>query len=369
MKRTITATVLIAAASCAMAQENKEPQPQEAQQQDKTYIVRTTKPYRTSIAETVSQTGSLEAPAIVQVLPKVVGRLVATASKDGANITEGTRVSKGEIIAKIEASDYAARLEASKAGLAYAKASLDDAKKEFSRTEALLKVNTATEQEADRAFANLERAKAAHGEAEANLALAQINFDETDIRAPFDGVISKKHAYVGAMLSQTTPVYTITEVDKLRVFFDVPTTIFSKLAPGETQIKVTVDAYPEEKLDLTLYSVHPVASGLTRTVRIELQLDNPDGKYLPGMYAKGEISLNNRENALVIPYTSFIPLVNGAIVYKVEDDRAVTTAVKLGIRYDEVIEVLDGLNENDVIVTAGHHRLSDGAKISIEKAE
>lgn len=363
MKRIIMATAILAAASCAMAQEE-----QPLEKMEKTYIIRTTTPQRSSIAETVSQTGSLEAPSVVQILPKVGGRLIATSNKDGANITEGTRVSKGEIIARIEASDYAARVEVARAGLAYAKASLDDAQKEFRRTEALLKVNTATEQEADRALANLERAKAAHSEAEANLSLAQINLEETDIRAPFDGVVSKKHAYVGAMLSQATPVYTITQVDKLRIFFDVPTTIFSKLVPGETQIAVTVDAYPEEKLDLKLFSVHPVASGVTRTVRIELHLDNPDGKYLPGMYAKGEIALNRRENALVIPYTSFVSLINGAIVYKVEDGHAVTTEVKLGIRHDEVIEVLEGLDENDVVVSAGHHRLSDGVKVSVEQA-
>ncbi len=341
----------------------------ESQQQERTYIVRTTRPQRASIAETVSQTGSLEAPAVVQVLAKVGGRLVSTLKPDGSDITEGTKVSKGEIIGKIEPAEYAARFNAAKAGLAHAKASLDDAEKEFKRTEALLKVNTATEQEADRAFANLERAKAAHSEAEAKLQLAEIDLDETDIRAPFDGVISKKHNYVGAMLSQTTPVYTITSVDHLRIFFDVPTTIYSKLFPGITDVRITVDAYPDEKIDLKLFSVHPVASGVTRTVRIELQLDNKEGRYLPGMYVKGEISLNRHDDALVIPYTSFVALRNGAIVYKIKDNHAVTTEVKLGIRYDDVIEVLEGIDENDVIVSAGHHRLTDGVSVSIDIEE
>ena len=333
---------------------------------EKTFIVSVTSPSRKTIAETVVKTGSMMSPAVVSILPKVGGRLVSTTLADGTDVTEGTTIKKGEIIAQIESRDYAAKLAASQASLDYAKATRDDAQKEFDRTAALLKENTATEQEADKAFAELQRAKASLKQAEANLALAQFDMEETQVRAPMDGRITAKQAYPGAMLSPSTPLYTLTAMNPLKLFFDLPTTAYSKIQAGVTDVAVKVDAYPDATLNLKIHSVHPAANDATRTVRIELHVDNNDGKYLPGMYAKGEVALNKRENVLVVPRECIIRALDRNLVYKIKDGRAVSTVVKLGTRFDDVVEVIEGLVDDDVIVFMGHQRLTDGVSVKIE---
>ena len=345
------------AATTVLAQEGAE----------KSFIVRVTSPSRKTIAETIVETGSMVSPAVVSMLPKVGGRLVSTTLADGTDVTEGTAVKKGDVIAQIESTDYAARLAASQASLDYAKATLDDAQKEFDRTAALLKENTATEQEADKALAELLRAKASLKQAEANLALARLDMEETQVHAPMDGRISAKHAYPGAMLSPSTPLFTLTAMDPLKLFFDLPTTAFAKIKPGTTDVAVKVDAYPDEILKLKIHSVHPSANDATRTVRIELHVANTDGKYLPGMYAKGEVALNKRDNVLVVPRECIITTLSKNLVYKIKDGRAVSTEVKLGTRFDDVVEILDGMTDGDVIVFMGHQRLTDGVSVSIEK--
>lgn len=353
----IAASLLAATAVVA-----QEPQP-------KSFIVRVTHPSRSTIAETVIKTGSMESPAVVEILSKISGRLIATSLADGTEVTEGTLVHKGDVIAKIDARDYAAKLAIAEAILDATQATFEEAQKEASRTTALLKDNTATEQESDQAQAVLLRAKASVKEAEANLALAKLNMEETEIRSPLDGKVAVKHVYPGAMLSLNTTIYTITEMNLLKLFFDLPTTLFSKIQAGITDVAVTVDAYPEETLDLKIYSVHPVASDSTRTVKVELHVDNADGKYLPGMYAKGEVALNKRENVLVISRDCLIVALDKALVYKVVDGHAVTTEIKLGTRFNDVLEVVDGLTDGDVVISMGQHRLTDGAAVKIENAQ
>lgn len=337
-----------------------------AQDEAKTFIVKAAHPFRTTIAETVSKTGSIQSPAIVDILSKVSGRLLSTSLTNGTDVIEGTHVTKGDVIARVDSRDYEATLAAADARLAYAKASLTDAQKEFDRTTALLKDNTATEQEADKAAADLQRAKASLQEAQASLDLAKINVEETFIRAPMDGVISAKNVYPGAMLSTSTALYRLTEIDSLRLFFDLPTTLFTKIQPGITDIAITVDAYPQEKRILKLFSVHPVANVDTRTVRLEIHLDNPESKYLPGMYVKGEVALNKRDQVLVVPYDAVIRVVDKTIVYKIEKGLAVATEVKIGTRFDNLYEVVEGLTENDAVVITGQHRLTNGVAVRIE---
>jgi len=333
---------------------------------ERSYIIRVTQPERATIAETVVKTGFMEAMAIVDIFPKISGRLITTTLTNGTDVTEGTRVHGGDVIGRIDPRDYQANLEAAEAKRAHAEATLEDARKEFARTEALLEDGTATEQEADRTKAALLRAEATLKETETRVVLARIDLEETEIRAPIDGYISSKHAYTGAMLTPSTPVFTLMKMDPLRLFFDLPTTAFAKIKRGITPVTITVDAYPSETLNSVICNIHPAASAATRTVKVEMHIENPDGKYLPGMYARGEIALNRREDVLTIPRDCIIQVLDRHVVYKVVDGRVVTTDVELGIRQDDRYEVRAGLTDDDVIVTMGHHRLTDGVSVRIE---
>lgn len=336
---------------------------------ERTYLVRTTYPTRASIAESVIQTGSIESPAVVDLMPKVSGRLMSTTLTNGIEITEGTVVKAGEVLARIDSRDYAARVLSAESRLASARATLVDAQKEHARTEALLKENTATEQEADRAEAALKRAEAGVGEAEAALTLAQLDLEATEIKAPMDCRVANKNLFPGAMLNAGSVIYRLVSMDELRIFFEVPTTRFAKIQPGKTEVTVVVDAYPDEALKLKVFSIHPAANERTRTVRVELRLPNAEGKYLPGMYVKGELALNQRDDALVVPHDCLVPMVGKTIVYEVVDGHAIAREVKLGIRDDARQEILEGLSDKAEIVSVGTHRLTNGVAVKIDRED
>ena len=333
---------------------------------ERSYIVRTCKPERRTIAQTLRKTGSLISPSIVAVSTRISARLATLELADGTRVEEGTRVVKGQPIATLESRDFEAQLSAAAAALKSAEVTLQDRQREKARAETLFKEGTSTEQERDFALADFERAGAAVEQARAQVELARINVDETVLVAPMDGVVTERYAEPGDLLAVGTKVVTITEVDTLRFQLSVPTTLYAQLDLNKTGLTLEMDAYRDEQVESVISRIFPEADSDTRTVKVEAQLDNREGRYMPGMYAVAELALNRRENVLVVPNEAVIRNVADNHVYKVVDGVARTVPVELGIRADEVVEILSGLSVEDDIVIVGQHRLADGARVTVD---
>lgn len=332
-------------------------------------IVHLGHPRRTSIAQNIVKTGTLSAPATVDVCAKIAGRLAALQLEDGTPVEEGVRVRRGQRIALLEDREYRASVAAAEAALQAAEATLQDATREFDRAKALFADGTATAQERDTAQAAYERSAAATAQARAQLESARISLDETTLVAPMDGIVSARAVDPGALLTAGARVITVTQVDWLRFQIYVSTSFYDALREPGVPLDVVVDAYPGETVHAAVSRVYPVADDATRTVLVEARIDNPQGKYLPGMFAVGTLNLNRRDNALVVPYDCVVRNVRQHIVYVHRDGVAHAVEVTLGIRNDDLVEVLSGLSDDDEIVTAGQHRLTDGARIRAEVEE
>lgn len=330
----------------------------------KVYVVRTGRPSRQSISQAIRKTGEIVSPSEVVLSSKISGRLLSL-DADGVRLEEGVKVTKGQRLAVIESGDYAAQLAASAANVASAEATLKDKKREFARNETLFKEGTATERDRDISEADYERAVASLAQAKAQETLSRINLDETVIYSPMDGVISARHAEPGTLLAAGAKILTITQVDPLRFQVDLPTTIFGKIEKGG-YIGIEVDAYPGTVVTGAISRIFPVADGITRTVKVESDLGNGDGRFVPGMYAVGNIGLDRRENALVVPFSAIVRNGDKRLVYRVKNDIAEAVEVKTGVREDAVIEILDGLADDDEIVIEGHHRLASGVRVKNE---
>lgn len=337
-------------------------------QAPRAYVVRTGRPFRATIARELRKTGGLVSPAEVSVATKVAGRLASLERADGTRLEEGVKVRRGERIAVMESRDYKARLDVAAASVAAAEVTEKDARRELDRAEALFKEGTATEQERDQAETRHGRAIADLAQARARLELAEIELSETALYAPMDGVISRRSAEPGALLAVGAPVVTITKTDPLRFQLNVPTTLFAELSLGETGIRIDVDAYPGQTITGRVSRAYPVADEATRTIRVETLVANPDGRYLPGMYATATIDLNRRENVLVVPYDALVRDLGRHVAYRVVDGVAHAAEVKTGVRSGELVEVVEGLSDGDEIVTAGQGRLADGVRVVREKA-
>lgn len=331
----------------------------------KVFAVRTARPERRTIAQTLVKTGSLAAPAEVSLCAKVPGRLVSTALDDGTPVEEGTRVRKGDAVARLDDREYRIARDSAKAAAEAARALAEDAASEFARTEKLRAAKVSTEQEFDIARFARDRTAAALAQAEGGLAKAELDLEECVVRAPMDGVVAAKRLHPGAMVSASSEIYTVVATDPLRALFEVPTTALPLLRPGETKVRVTVDAYPDDPADLVVDEAYPAADPATRTVTVRALLPNPDGKFRPGMYATGAFALDERADVLVVPFEAVLRIRERHCVYKVAGGRAVLADVETGLRHDDVVEIVSGLSEGDEIVVDGLHRLADGAAVRV----
>ena len=359
MKRHPPISALAAAllAAAAAAQEPAE----------KVFAVRTARPERRTIAQTLVKTGSLAAPAEVALCAKVPGRLASTSLDDGTPVVEGTRVRKGDAVARLDDREYRIARDSAKAAAEAARALAEDAALEFERTEKLRASDAVSERECDVARFARNRTAAALVEAEGGLAAAELQLEECVVRAPMDGAVASKKLHPGAMVTAASEICTIVATDPLRALFEVPTTAMPLLRPGETKVRVTVDAYPDEPADLVVEEAYPAADPATRTVTVRALLPNPDGRFRPGMYATGAFALDERADVLVVPFEAVLRIRDRHCVYKVAGGKAVLADVETGLRHDDVVEIVSGLADGDEIVVDGLHRLADGAAVRVAR--
>lgn len=176
----------------------------------------------------------------------------------------------------------------------------------------------------------------------------------TRIVAPFDGTITRRTIDRGALVqaataTRTMPVFSLQRIDKVRVFADVPETELGFIGlGGPVRVKGygATAAFVEGKITRTSDTLNAAS----RTMKVEIDLDNPSGKLLPGMYVQAVFDVDARENALAIPKSAVIPQGTDRVVYVVRDGHAVRTLVKLGIDDGTRIEVREGLKEDDLVV-------------------
>lgn len=331
----------------------------------KVYAVRVARPERRTIAQTLVKTGFLAAPAEVALCSKVAGRLALTALDDGTPVEEGVRAKAGEAVARLDDREYRIARDSAAAAAAAARALADDAAREFARTEKLRSSNVASEQDFDVARFARDRTAASLAQAEGGLAKAELDLEETVVRAPFDGVVAAKKLHPGAMLSASSEIYTFVATDPLYALFDIPTASLPLLRPGETKVRVTVDAYPGSPIDLAVAEAYPTADSNTRTVRVKAILPNREGRFLPGMFASAAFALDERKEVLTVPFEAILRIKGRRCVYVVKDGKAVLTDVETGLRHDEAMEIVSGLSDGDTIVIDGLHRLSDGVAVRV----
>ncbi len=220
----------------------------------------------------------------------------------------------------------------------------------------------------ERYKANVKQAKANLEQAEANLEEAEVNYSETRLYAPMDGVISRKHVDQGSMVSQSTDIVTILDMDEVKVLLAVPMNHLGNLVPGKTKAVLRTASMPGRTIDCTVEKIYPSVNTVTRTAQVELRIKNILGarkEYMlkDGMYATVDLTIESKPNVVAIPSALPIRNLSRNIVYRVKGDKVEAVDVKLGVRFGENVEVLSGLAEGDEVVVVGQHRLTDGCAI------
>lgn len=329
---------------------------------------------RGDVSAEIDVVGNLIGAQTVEALPKVAGRLAAV------NVRLGDRVTRGQAVARIEDQEIqeqvkqqqaaynvaAATIRQREAGLKQAQANLDRSRNLFERQ--LIPKQTYDDVDAaySAAAALLDLAKAQFEQAKARLDELKINLANTVIASPVSGFIGKRALDPGAWVTTNSSFISVVDIGIVRLVANVVEKDLSRLGLG-LQADVEVDAYPGEKFTGKIAHVAPVLDPATRTAQIEVEIENPQFRLKPGMYARVSFSVDKRENALLIPTVSLVDMSGNKGVFLPSPTEQGQVAsfkkIEIGLVNQDFAEVKSGLADGDTIVTTGSAALRDGDRI------
>lgn len=284
----------------------------------------------------------------VIVRPEVSGRIVEFAFK------EGEKVKAGAVLVRLDDT-----LE--RATLSQAKSQLDLAKSNFERAQTLLARNAGTVKALDEARAQLQTSQAA-------LDLAQARLDKMTLTAPFDGTLGLRKVSVGAYLAPGAEIVNLEQTDPLKIDFRVPEIFLPAIKVG-AKIAVRADAFPGRAFEGEIYAIDPLVDEAGRSIVMRARIANPEDVLRPGLFARIDLALDVRPEAIFVPEQAIVPVGDDAYVFKVIDEKAVLSKVELGMRRTGQVEVLGGLKDGDTVVTGGLLKIKDGSAVTVVPSE
>jgi RND family efflux transporter MFP subunit len=316
---------------------------------------------RGDVAAHLTVVGNLIGLQTVDIAPRTGGRLLSV------NVQLGDRVRRGQVLAKVEDREIVEQVRAAEASQEVAKATIRQreadlkvAELNFERSKNLFGRQLLAKQALDdaesrymAAVAQTDLSRAQLLQNEARLQELRINLQHTSVASPVDGYVGKRNVDPGAMVNTNTAIASVVDISRLRLVVNVVEKDLRLVNAGDVA-DVEVDAFPGEKFSGKIARVAPVLDPATRTATMEVEIPNGDHKLKPGMYARINLTVEERKNALVAPKNAVIDFENKRGVWMPNDQkRAAFVPVTLGIEGPEQIEILSGLKEGDRFVTTG----------------
>ena len=328
--------------------------------EERVFIVQVQPVETRSLRPFIEAIGTLKAFEQVVVSSEIEGILRTT------NVEEGSFVSKGALLAAVDDRDYASELRRVEFALKQAEATLVNARAEFGRKEALYREELVTKQQFDDVATRLAVADAEVERSKAALAIARERYAKTRILAPMAGWISEKKISQGEYVRNGTPLYTLVQIDPLKLLFTVSEKDIGKLRIGQ-DVQFKVDAYPDREFKGRVTILYPTIDERTRSLTVEARAANPERLLKPGLFAKVTLYTDEPRDTVVIPVTSMLYEGRNVKVFVVEGDRARERPVKAGNKYDDVMEVTEGLKGGETLVVTGQQNLAEGAKVNVAR--
>jgi RND family efflux transporter MFP subunit len=281
----------------------------------------------------------------------------------------GAHVKQGQLLALIQTPELDQQLEQARADLKTTQANLDIAQITATRWQNLLKTDSVSQQETDQAVSDLNAKRALVDSNQANVdRLEQLQAFER-IAAPFDGVITARNTDIGALIqagdnSAPKEIFHLASIRKLRVYIPVPEVYAPYVHNGES-VKVTLDAFPNEEFTGTVVRNSDAIDLNSRTLNVEVDVDNPTGRLFPGAYAFAHLKVPASAGAVTIPSNALLFRAEGLRAGVVRNGRVALAPITIGQDYGSAVEVLSGLKLNDAVIVNPSDSLADGAAVHV----
>lgn len=313
--------------------------PQKANQTALDAVVVTTQEYN----NIVSVSGTIEADEQVQIRSEISGLVRSI------NFNEGSQVTKGDLLVKIDDRELQAQLTQAltKEKLA---AEIED------RSSKLLKSEAISREEYDNVFAELKSLQA-----QTQLIRAQLS--KTEIRAPFSGRIGLRSISNGAYITPTTSIANLVSVNPVKINFSIPEKYAHRVKPG-TLLNFTI-AGNNKSFTAKVYAIEPGIDANTRALLLRARADNSDGTLLPGTFANINLPLETISDAILIPTQAVVPVLKGKQVYMVKDGKVKDVMIVSDVRTESDVLVSSGLNVGDTVLISGLMSVTPGQPVSV----
>jgi RND family efflux transporter MFP subunit len=285
------------------------------------------------------------------------------------NADIGTHVKKGELLAEIQTPELDQQVQQAQSDLATAQANYQLAEITADRWQKLLQKNAVSKQETDQATSGLSARGAALSAQQANVRRLQQLQGFEKIYAPFDGVITARNTDIGDLIQageNTTPqeLFHLSAINRLRVFVPVPEVYQSVLKSVRT-VSISSDAYPREHFTGTIARSSDAIDPLSRTLKVEVDIANPNALLLPGAYVFVHLPLPADVASLTIPSNALLFRQEGLRVGVVHDGRVQLVPISIGHDYGDIVEVTAGLTRTDQVVLNPSDSLVSGTRVEI----
>ena len=337
MKRTnsLLAIALAFVACACSSSENKE-----QQTEVELPLVELDAAYSKDVPQTKTYTASVYADNTNNISPSIPNRIT------NITVDVGDKVTKGQTLVTLD-----------HASIDQLKVNLDNIQREYDRAVQLKEIGAGTQQAVDMQRAQLDALKSQYK----NL------MENTVLVSPITGVVTARNYDPGDMTGNQ-PILTIGQISpRVKVLINITANDFTQVNEG-TPVTVSFDAFPGETFEGKINRIYPTVDPNTRTFQSEIYIKNPDGRILPGMFARVGLDLGSQHN-VVVPDRAVVKQTGSGnkYVYVYKDGKVSFNQVQLGQRLGDSYELLSGVEEGDSVVVAGQSRLAHGVEVEVKR--
>jgi RND family efflux transporter MFP subunit len=282
----------------------------------------------------------------------------------------GARVQKGQLLAEIETPEIDQQLQQAQADFETAQANLELAKTTADRWQFLVKSGSVSKQETDQAVSNLAATKAAANASAANVRRLEELQSFEKVYAPFGGVITARNTDVGDLIdagasTQPRQLFHMASIRELRVYVPVPEVYAPAARPGASAV-LTLDEYPGETFHGKLVRTSDSIDTSSRTLLVEIDVDNPAGRLLPGAYVFVRLKMPVKGRFVTVPSNTLLFRREGLEVGVVRNSKADLVPVKIGRDYGSTVEIVSGLQASATVILDPADSLVTGTPVQVK---
>lgn len=297
-----------------------------------------------SLTDKIIRTGTIIPDEEVDLSFETSGKIVSILFK------EGTSVNKGDLLAKINDQPLQAQLKKLEAQIPLAK-------DRVYRQHTLLEKDAVSQEAYEQVATELEKLMA-------DIELVKANINQTELRAPFDGIIGLRSVSEGAYASLSTPIAKLTKIIPLKIDFSVPEKYASDVRAGTDVIFRMTGS--QKDYHAKVYAIESIVDKETHTLNVRATFPNADGAIFPGRYTSVELTKKDLPDAIAIPSEALLPEMGKDMVYLYKGGKAHPVEVITGIRTESQVQIVSGITKGDTIIISGVMQLRASMPVIID---